>query len=57
MVHDYWFALGAFLVATTMALIVGKVILVANALPIIGRFRNAPLVQPILFKTLGPVIN
>jgi hypothetical protein len=30
---------------------VGKAVLVANALPFLGRFDRAPLIQPILFKT------
>lgn len=52
LVHDYWFKLSSFLLATTMALIVGKAVLVANNIRLIDRFRGAPLIQPILYKTL-----
>jgi hypothetical protein len=48
----YWFALSTFLTATTMALIVGKAVLVANSIRAVHRFRNAPLIVPILYKTL-----
>ena len=39
------------LLATTGALIIGKAVLVANALPYFRRFDNAPLIQPVLFKS------
>jgi hypothetical protein len=52
LVHDYWFKLSSFLLATTTALIVGKAVLVANSIRLIDRFRGAPLIQPILYKTL-----
>ena len=52
MVHDYWFRLSGFLVATTTALVVGKAILVANQIRLIDRFRGAPLIQPILYRTV-----
>ena len=52
MVHHYWFALSNFLVATALALIVGKVILVANKFHFIDRYRGPPLIRPILFKTV-----
>lgn len=52
MIHDYWFRLSGFLLATTTALIVGKAVLVANHIALIHRFRGAPLIQPILYKTL-----
>ena len=52
LVHDYWFKLSSFLLATTTALIVGKAVLVANNIRLIDRFRGAPLIQPILYKTL-----
>jgi hypothetical protein len=50
--RHYWFALSHFLFASTMALIVGKVILVARRLPFINCFRTGPLIKPILDKTL-----
>jgi hypothetical protein len=40
-----------FLVATTAALVVGKSVLVADRMPFLRRFDNAPLIRPILFKT------
>ena len=52
MIHEYWFRLSGFLLATTTALIVGKAVLVANHISLIHRFRGAPLIQPILYKTL-----
>jgi len=52
LVHDYWFRVSGFLVATTTALVVGKSVLVANQIRLIDRFRGAPLVQPILYKTI-----
>jgi hypothetical protein len=48
---DYLAAFGNFALATTAALVVGKAVLVANALPFLRRYDRAPLIQPILFKT------
>jgi hypothetical protein len=48
---DYRLHLFNFMVATTAALVVGKSVLVANALPFLRRFDSAPLIRPILFKT------
>src|SRR5262249_40282103 len=42
----------SFMIATTAALVVGKAVLVANVLPFLRRFDTAPLIQPILFKTV-----
>jgi len=50
--RHYWFALSHFLFASTMALIVGKVILVARRLPFLEKFRSGPLIKPILYKTV-----
>ncbi len=50
--HNYWFNLASFLVASTTALIVGKVVLVVDKVRIIDKFRGAPLIQPILYKTI-----
>ena len=49
---DYLVSFGSFVVATVAALVVGKAVLVANALPFLRRFDAAPLIQPILFKTV-----
>jgi hypothetical protein len=48
---DYLVQFGNILLATAAALVVGKAVLVANALPFLRRFDRAPLIQPILFKT------
>ena len=52
MVHDYWFHAAAFVIASTTALIVGKAVVVADQIRLIDRFRGAPLIQPILYKTV-----
>jgi len=49
-VHRYWFALSNFMLATMLALIVGKVILVTDKFQFVDRFRGRPLYRPILFK-------
>jgi hypothetical protein len=41
-----------YLVATAAALLVGKAVLLANLLPFLRRFDAAPLIRPILFKTV-----
>jgi hypothetical protein len=48
---DYFVQIGSFLIATATALVVGKAVLVANALPFLRRFDRAPLIQPIMFRT------
>ena len=48
---DYLAAFGNFIVATAAALVVGKSVLVANAMALLRRYDRAPLIQPILFKT------
>jgi len=52
MLEDYLIQYTGFFVATTSALIVGKAVLVAEAMPFLRRFDGAPLIQPILFKTV-----
>jgi hypothetical protein len=49
---DYHAAAFNFMVATLGALVVGKAVLVANAMSYIRRYDRAPLVRPILFKTV-----
>ncbi|MBV8486375.1 MAG: hypothetical protein JO077_26295, partial [Verrucomicrobia bacterium] len=49
---DYLIHFANFMVVTFSALIVGKAVLVANHLPFFRRFDTAPIVQPILFKTI-----
>ena len=48
---DYLASFASFLIATTTALVVGKSVLVADAMPLLRRFDRAPMIQPILFKT------
>jgi hypothetical protein len=49
---DYLKSVGNFMIATVSALVVGKAVLIANAMPLLRRYDHAPLVQPILFKTV-----
>jgi len=49
---DYLIQFTGFFVATIAALVVGKVVLVADKLPLLRRFDYAPLAQPILFKSV-----
>jgi hypothetical protein len=49
---DYLIHFANFIVVTMAALIVGKSVLVANALPFLRRFDTAPIIQPVLFKTM-----
>jgi hypothetical protein len=49
---DYNVAFAGFILATTSALVVGKAVLVANNLPLLRRFDRAPILFPILYKTL-----
>jgi hypothetical protein len=43
---------GTFMLATVSALIVGKSVLIANAIPLLRRYdERAPLIEPILFRT------
>ena len=49
---DYFASLGNFVVVTMAALVVGKAVLVANAMPFLRRFDTAPLIRPVLFKTI-----
>ena len=51
LVADYGAAVSSFMLATVAALVVGKAVITANAMPFIKLFDRAPLMQPILFKT------
>jgi hypothetical protein len=48
---DYLVSFGSFMVATVTALVVGKAVLIANAMPFLRRFDTAPMIRPVLFKT------
>lgn len=52
LVHNYWFRLSSFLLASTTALVVGKVVLVVDRVRIIDKFRGGPLIRPILYKSV-----
>lgn len=49
---DYDVQFASFVLATAGALIVAKAMLVANAMRTIRRYDRAPLIRPILFKTV-----
>jgi hypothetical protein len=49
---QYKVAFASFILATTAALVVGKAVLVANNLPWLRSFDRAPVIWPILYKTL-----
>ncbi len=52
LVARYVVGLSNFMLATMAALVVGKAVLVANKVPLLRRYDRAPLIQPILFKTV-----
>jgi hypothetical protein len=49
---DYLRTFASFLVATMTAIVVGKSVLVADAIPLLRRFDRAPLILAVLFKTV-----
>jgi hypothetical protein len=49
---DYLHSFASFMVATVAALVVGKSVLIANAMPFLRRFDTAPMIRPVLFKTI-----
>lgn len=51
-IADYGAQFAGFMIATVSALVVAKAVLVANAISAIRRFDRAPLIRPILFKTI-----
>jgi hypothetical protein len=52
LLQEYLAELAGFMVAITSALVVGKAVLVADKMPFLRTFDNAPLIRPILFKTV-----
>jgi hypothetical protein len=52
LVAQYLIGLTNFMLATMAALVVGKAVLVANKIPLLRRYDRAPLIKPILFKTI-----
>jgi hypothetical protein len=49
---EYLAAFGNFMLATAAALVVGKAVLITNAMAFLRRYDRGPLIQPILFKTV-----
>jgi hypothetical protein len=49
---QYFARLANYMIATTTALVVGKAVLVADALPFLRRYDVGPMIRPILFKTV-----
>jgi hypothetical protein len=49
---DYSVAFASFMLATAGALVVGKSVLVANAMAVLRHYDRGPLIEPILFKTV-----
>ena len=47
---EYDASFASFMLTTAAALVVGKVVLIANAMRTIRRYDRAPLIRPILFK-------
>ncbi len=52
LLQEYLAELAGYMVAVTSALVVGKAVLVADKMPFLRSFDNAPLIRPILFKTV-----
>ena len=50
--QDYLIQFAGFFIATVSALVVGKVVLVGDMMPLLRRFDGAPLAKPILFKAV-----
>ena len=51
MLKQYGISVSAFLTATVMALVVGKVVLIADHFPLVNRFPTKPLSYNVLWKT------
>jgi hypothetical protein len=52
MLEQYLIQFSGFFIASGAALIVGKVVLVVDKMPFLRRYDHAPLIRPILFKTI-----
>lgn len=52
MLEQYLIQFSGFFIASGAALIVGKVVLVVDKMPFLKRYDHAPLIRPILFKTI-----
>jgi hypothetical protein len=49
---DHLIQFAGFAIATVGALVVGKAVLIADTMPFLRRFDQAPVAEPILFKTV-----
>jgi hypothetical protein len=49
---DYGVRFSSVILATAAALVVGKAVLLANHLPFLRRLDTAPIIQPVLFKSI-----
>jgi hypothetical protein len=49
---NYGTTFSSFALATAAAFVVGKAVLVANAMAVLRRYDRGPVIQPILFKTV-----
>src|SRR5262245_16421253 len=52
MLEEYGVHFSGFLAATVAALLVGKAVLITDNLRFMRRFEGAPMIQPILFKSV-----
>jgi hypothetical protein len=52
MLKQYGISVPVFLTATVMALVVGKVVLIADHFPLVNRFPHKPLSYNVLWKTV-----
>jgi hypothetical protein len=51
-VQNTWFDLPSFVLATTTALVVAKVVLVVDKVRFIDKYRGGPLIWPVLYKSV-----
>lgn len=51
-VQNLWFDPAGFILATTTALVVAKVVLVVDKVRVIDKYRGGPLIWPILYKSI-----
>lgn len=52
LLKDYLLQFAGFMIATTTALVVGKAVLIANAIPLLRRYDSKPPIITVAFKTL-----
>lgn len=52
LVRNTWFRPTSFVLATTTALVVAKVVLVVDRVRLIDKYRGSPLILPIIYKSI-----